>query len=275
MKFRKVYVEISNICNLKCSFCPGTIRPVKYMTKEEFTLVCQKIRPYTDFIYFHIMGEPLLHPYIEDFLEISNRLGFKVIITTNGTLIDKTKEILLSSSALHRINISLHSFESNIVESDFKSYLDKCFTFGKDVNGEKIVVYRLWNNGGEDKLNKDIISYMKTYFTEEWIMGNQATTIALKTFLEYGDKFDWPNLSVEENDSPIFCYGLRDQIGILCDGTIVPCCLDHNGDIPLGNIYKDNLEDVLSSEKAMSIKNGFMNKKAIDPLCKRCGFAKK
>lgn len=275
MRFRKVYIEISNLCNLKCSFCPGTKRIPRRMSTDEFSLVLSKIRPYTKFIYFHIMGEPLSHPLLEDFLSIADKEGFRVIITTNGTLLKSTQKILVSSKALHRINISLHAFEANDFKTPFEDYLKDCFEFAKAVNGEKIVVYRLWNNGGAKKLNDSITEKMKEFFPEKWSVGRQATTIAPKTFLEYGDKFDWPSLDLKADSSPVFCYGLRDQLGILCDGTVVPCCLDHEGDIALGNIFTESLEDILDSKKALAIYEGFSKREAVEPLCKRCDYARK
>jgi len=61
MRFQKIYVEISNLCNLKCSFCPGTKRPGRRMSVAEFSALMPKLRPYTDFLYFHLMGEPMCH----------------------------------------------------------------------------------------------------------------------------------------------------------------------------------------------------------------------
>ena len=275
MKFRKIYVEISNICNLKCSFCPGTKRVPKRMTAEEFSEVLPKIRPYTDFVYFHIMGEPLLHPELEKFISLAGDAGFKVILTTNGTLVEKQKEMLINSKALHRINISLHAFEANDCTIPFDKYIDECCKFGKEMDGRKIVVYRLWNGGGADKLNEKIIAQMKNTFSDEWKKGKMMTELAPKTFLEYGEKFDWPDLSAEESDEKIFCYGLRDQLGILCDGTVVPCCLDHEGDINLGNIFEDDMEDILSSNRAKAIYNGFTGETAVEELCRKCGYARK
>ena len=68
MRFSKVYVEISNLCNLSCAFCPGTKRKKKAMTEDEFAALLPKLRPYTDFLYFHLMGEPLCHPKLGRFL---------------------------------------------------------------------------------------------------------------------------------------------------------------------------------------------------------------
>lgn len=275
MEFRKIYVEISNLCNLSCAFCPGTKRLPRRMTPEEFSLVAPKLRPYTDFLYFHLMGEPLCHPQLGDFLDIAHSHGFRVILTTNGTLLARQQALLLSSPALHKVNISLHAFEANDLAVPFEAYLQDCFAFGQAAQGQKLVVYRLWNQGGADARNEEILKAMHTAFPGAWIPERHGTRIAYRTYLEYGDKFDWPDLQATEGSSHVFCYGLRDQLGILCDGTVVPCCLDHEGDLALGNIFRQELADILKTPRAKSIYDGFSRREATEELCRKCGYARK
>ncbi|MBQ5797130.1 MAG: SPASM domain-containing protein, partial [Firmicutes bacterium] len=172
-------------------------------------------------------------------------------------------------------NISLHSFEANDITIPFEQYLDECFQFGKDAEGKKIVVYRFWNQGGADQRNNEIFHRMKFHFPEPWKEGRRGTTSGQKLFWEFGEKFDWPDLDAPLMNPNIACYGLRDQLGILCDGTVVPCCLDHEGDIPLGNIFTQTLDEILSSPRSAAIYDGFMNCRAVEPLCQRCGYAQR
>ncbi len=274
-RFAKVYVEISNICNLKCSFCPGTTRQPKRMSIEEFKTVLEKIKDYTDYIYFHLLGEPLCHPDLEAFLQIAEEMNFKVIITTNGTLIEKCKDILLKSNSHYKTVISLHSFEANDNKISFQKYLSNCFQYAKTAENKKIVVLRLWNNGGKDSLNNEILGELEKYFEKPWVEERNGTRIGEKIYIQYGDKFDWPDIKNDDINEKVFCYGLRDQIGVLCDGTVVPCCLDNNGEINLGNIFEKDLEKIINSPKAQSIYNGFSNRSACEELCKRCSFVRK
>ncbi len=275
MRFRKIYLEISNICNLHCAFCPGTQRQKRIMTPEEFGILVPKLRPYTDFLYFHLMGEPLYHPHLEDFLEMAGEAGFKVILTTNGTLLQRQKDLLLYAPALHKVNISLHAFEANDLAVPFADYLADCFAFGRAAAGEKLVVYRLWNQGGQEEKNGEILDAMHRCFPSEWVKERPGTRIAHRTYLEFGDKFDWPDLAAPEGSDRVFCYGLRDQLGVLCDGTVVPCCLDHEGDLALGNLFVEDLADILTKPKSQAIYNGFTNQAAAEPLCRRCGYARR
>ena len=275
MRFRKVYLEISNICNLKCAFCPGTKRQKHAMDEEEFARLAQKLRPYSDYLYFHLMGEPLLHSRLERFLDIAGSLGFRVILTTNGTLLHKQQEMLLAAPALHKVNISLHAFEANDLAMPFAEYLAGCIAFGKAAQGKCIVSYRLWNGGGQDAKNEEILASLHAAFPEPWAAVRRGQRLADGVYLEHGDKFDWPDLSAADGGEKVFCYGLGDQIGVLCDGTVVPCCLDHEGDIPLGNLHSQSLEEILESPRAKAIFEGFRQGRASEELCRKCGYARR
>lgn len=272
-RFWKVYLEISNKCNLSCAFCPGTKRPLGKMDQGRFRVALERLRPFTDFLYFHLMGEPLCHPELEGYLAMADSMGFRVILTTNGTLLSARQEMLLNAPALHKVNVSLHAFEANDLHIPFEDYLTECLAFGQAAQGKKIVVYRLWNNGGADARNQEILEMLHSFFPNPWIPGRRGTALGDKIFLEPGDKFDWPDLEAQERPGPYFCYGLRDQIGILWDGTVVPCCLDHEGDIALGNLFEEDLGAILKSPRAQAIYDGFSQGQASEPLCRRCGYA--
>ena len=275
--FNKAYVEITNVCNLNCSFCKGTDRKKEFMTVENFRVAAQQVRKVTGYIYLHLLGEPTLHPQLSEILDVCKELDFKVIITTNGTLLEKIKEVLLNSEALHKVNISLHAFEANS-GIDFDKYLDSCFDFAKTIQEKgKICVLRLWNgdNDGkyrENKLNDSIISKLKARFAEEWKENSKGYRIREKLFLEFAERFEWREN--DEKDGKINCYGLRDQIGVLVDGTVVPCCIDCDGVIALGNVFEDDILDIINSPLAKSISEGFRNGKAVHPYCKKCGFVR-
>lgn len=273
-RFNKIYLEISNRCNLNCTFCPGTKRTLRTMSKEEFALLLPKLRPWTDYLYFHLMGEPLCHPQLGDFLSLAGEAGFKVILTTNGTLLSKHQEMLLRVPGLYKVNVSLHSFEANQLSMSFSEYLAQCFAFGQAANGNIVVSYRLWNQGGADSQNEEIIRVMEHYFPRPWPEERFGPRIGNRVYLQYGDQFDWPDLSAQDYGNHVSCYGLKDQIGVLCDGTVVPCCLDHEGDIALGNLFHQELDEILDSPRAQAICRGFADGTAVEELCRKCGYAR-
>lgn len=275
-RFSKAYLEITNVCNLNCSFCPKTDRAAHFMTDTEASAALDALVGYTDFVYFHLMGEPLLHPGLAHLLSEAGRRGFKVMITTNGTLLDLAGDVLLSSDALHKVNISLQSFEANQHDVGLESYISMCADFARRCSAAgKLCVLRLWNKNGLETLNPEIETILRGYFPGEWRHSRDSFKLTDKVYLESGEKFDWPDMQADNRGEDLFCYGLRDQIGILCDGTVVPCCLDHNGDIPLGNIFYTGLDEILSTDRARAIYDGFSNRKAVEELCRKCGYARR
>lgn len=275
MQLKKVYVEITNVCNLSCSFCHGTKREKKFLPPEDFRLFAEKLRPYAHYIYLHVLGEPLLHPQLKEILDICAELDFKVTITTNGTLLREKAAILLGCPALYKVSVSLHSFEANETRTVLEDYMTGVCSFAaKAAKIGVLCVFRLWNNGGADKLNTDINALLSDRFPGPYKENRSGITLSKNIFLEYGDKFDWPDLAAPEADTR-FCMGLRDQIGVLCDGTVIPCCLDAEGDIPLGDLYEQSLDEILFSERAQRLVEGFSSGFASEALCRRCGYAGK
>lgn len=274
-KLKKAYLEITNVCNLKCVFCPGTRREKRFMSTDEFRVLSSRLRPHTEYIYLHLMGEPLLHPGLPDILSIAREQRFKVIITTNGTLLDKRGGLLTESEVVHKVNISLQSFEAN-ENSGFAEYMSSCIDFADRMSrAGKLCVLRLWNENGLDALNGEIERLLEASFPKPWAASRGGLRLADKLWLEHGERFDWPDLGAAEGDRGLFCYGLRDQIGVLVDGTVVPCCLDHEGDIALGNLFEAELEDIMSSERARAIYEGFSRRQAVEELCRKCGYARR
>lgn len=286
-KFKRIYVEITNICNMSCNFCPKTKRKSKFMTLEEFSHIAKEIKPYTDYICLHLMGEPLLNSNLKGILDISNEYGFQVNLTTNGTLLKKNEDILLKSKALRKISISLHSFEANKQDVDLKDYINDIVNFVKKAHDENGVIceLRLWNGDSDllkgcNNLNDEIADLLKETLNSDHnikdMMHNKSSVkISDKIFLESAEKFQWPDIKGERIGDTAFCYGLRQHIGILTDGTVVPCCLDSEGNIPLGNIFEESLEEILNCKRAKAMYDGFSGRKAVEDLCKTCGYARR
>lgn len=264
-QFKKMYVEITNVCNLSCAFCPPTKRKSKIMNVAEFTEIAEKLRPHGSYLYLHIKGEPLMHKDLGEILDICEKLGFQVCITTNGTLIKQQKEVLLASKAVHRLHISLHSFEANEINLSLEEYIKEIADIIKQA--DFLTILRLWNGGGMEELNESILHMLRGYFT--FLRDDKIND---RTYLQMGDKFEWADMEKESEKNTGFCYALRDQIGVLVDGTVVPCCLDNNGDIALGNIFNESLEDIYLGERAQNLYNGFSNRKFAEKLCTTCGF---
>ena len=272
--YNKVYVEITNICNMHCSFCHGHSRPPRTMSEEEFVCILNKLEGHTKYIYYHLMGEPLIHPQLPHFIALAGAHGYKSILTTNGTLLHSRQDALLNAG-LHKVNLSLHSFETGS-EEDHARYVSSLADFAKRAaDTGTIVVFRLWNKGFDNDKNQWAMTLLKQYIPGDWVKNTRGIRIRNRIFLELGERFDWPDLNAEVTGNRFSCYGLKTQIGILADGTVVPCCLDSDGIMNLGNIFQEDLETILSSKRATDIYKGFQCGKAIEDLCKRCAFAQR
>lgn len=273
-KYSRVYVEITNICNRNCSFCPGTTREKRRMSLDEFKFIASSLVGVTDYIYFHVMGEPLTHPELSDFIKYATSLGFKCAVTTNGTLVtERTDELI--SSGVYKVNLSVHSFEGG-EEEKYLNYIESLADFAdKASNSGVLTVLRLWNKGFDGGLNDRTLEIFKERLKGEWKWGSRGARIRHKLHLEYGDRFDWPDMEAENMGDCLFCYGLRDHFGILCDGSVIPCCLDREGNIALGNIHETPIRDILSSDRAEVILRGFDNRIAVEELCQKCGYARR
>ncbi len=272
--YSRVYVEITNICNKSCSFCPKNKRSAHAMTEAEFTEIIASIAPVTDYLYYHVMGEPLTHPLLPRFIKIAGEHGLKSAVTTNGSLLAQRGNELISSG-VYKVNISLHSFEQG-TEQEHEKYVRECLDFAERASaGGILTVLRLWNGGVADTKNDLTERMIKEKFGSPEQVSTRGARLRKKLHLEYADRFVWPDTGATEGGENVFCYGLSDHFGILCDGTVIPCCLDHDGDIPLGNIFKEPLADILNGERALKIKDGFKCKKAVEELCRKCGYARR
>ncbi len=259
--FKKIYIEITNNCNLNCSFCPKNSRNKQFIDVENFKIILDKIKNHTKYLYFHLMGEPLLHPNINELIEIACK-EYYINITTNGYLIKNIK-----NKNIRQINISLHSYEE-IYNKDLDTYLSDVFESTDDLKENTYINYRLWT---KSKHHEKIIAKLNKYYNQN-IDGKKSTKLAKNVFLEIEQEFIWPSLNNDYYNEHGTCKGTIDHIGILVDGTVVPCCLDYEGIINLGNIYKSKLSDIIMNDSFTSIQKGFKDNTKIEEMCKHCNF---
>lgn len=287
-KFKKIYIEITNVCNLACDFCPKTNRRPEFMSMNTFRKILGQIGAHTGHIYFHVKGEPLLHPELDQILDISQERKLKANITTNGTLIDRVKEVLLTKPALRQVNFSLHSFDGNEGVQDKAEYIDNILSFTKEAlkRTNMLIALRLWNLNGnnvisrEREKNNELLRAIEREFNlpykiHEGILPDRGIKIADRLYVNEDHQFQWPDINREESGSYGFCYGLRSQAAILSDGTVVPCCLDGDGVINLGNIHEKTFSEIIETERAMKLIDGFARREAVEELCKKCGYRKR
>ena len=269
-KFKKIYIEITNICNLNCSFCSKVLKERRMLSTSEFKIIIEKIKDYTENIYLHVKGEPLTHPNIIEFINIAKENSLTVNLTTNGVLFPKYAEELSKCTNLNKINFSLHS------ENNIHNYCEKIFNSVSKLNNQT-VIYRLWTlkENELDEKSTIIVDKIKKYYNleesiVEKIKCENNINIKKSIYVDKDNEFVWPE--VNDYQSRGYCYALKTQIAILSDGTVVPCCLDSNGQIELGNIFKDSLEYIINSNRYQNLKKSFQDRNPCEELCKSCTF---
>lgn len=278
-RFQKIYVEITNICNLQCEFCMPTVRAKKFLKPEEFEIILNKIKPYTNLIYLHIKGEPLLHPNLEEILEICKKYEIQVNITTNATLLYEKLEVITKASMIRQMNLSLHSIKQN-KQSNMENYLERVIKAVNIINEKTdiLISFRLWNqkNIGENNENIEIIKRLEENYKIENLLertkNEQAIKLAPRVYLNQDRQFIWPSKEQKIISKTGKCFGFRNQIGILSNGDVVPCCLDQDANIKVGNIFEEDIEQIINKKEVKDIIQGFEAHKLTHQFCQRCDF---
>lgn len=280
MRFRKVYLEITNVCDLGCPFCPPTKRPPGFLDRERFLRALGQLAPYTRDLYFHVKGEPLLHPLLPEFLALAGERGFSVDLTTNGVLLPKMAPLLLEAPALRQVNLSLHSYRPR-AHGEMGEYLAAVCAFAREAARRgKHTVFRVWtldSARGADGVCRALLEGLGREFPSAGDLAARAGERSLALgeghlFLSFEEEFQWPSLSAPPVPGPGTCYGTRRMLGILWDGTVVPCCLDGEGECPLGNLFAEDLGEILARPPLEEMARGFREHRVTQELCRRCGY---
>lgn len=274
MRFKRIYIEITNECNLNCSFCAQSTKSKRAMSLSEFQHICSQIRPYTDYIYLHIQGEPLLHPDFEQIVEIASSYTLSIQLVTNGTLLSAKRSILCQYPAIRQVSISLQSLAtSGLLKS--KAFRDQIISDARQLaQCGRYVQFRLWTYKKEEMSSElvDFFNEIGIDDLEKIYHRGRRYTIEDGLYISLDEEFKWPSIESLSYSERGVCYGTKTMMGILSDGTVVPCCLDYDGVIDFGNIFIDSFESMITSERFIRMNQGLLQNKLTEPLCQHCGY---
>lgn len=279
-RLKRINFEITNSCNMQCSFCPDVNRTKVFISEDDFRVILGQCAPLTEQVSLHLMGEPTTHPQFGELISIATELDVPVEITTNGLLLKKHKSLFLSKNSIRQINFSLQSFMDNFPERPFIDYIMPLLEFTKELHEKRPEVYinfRLWNLAGDDSSNNEVFSILEEFYEttikrEVDVGGYKSKRIWNRVYLHFDTRFEWPSLDVPFISEQGTCRGLGNHIGIHADGTVVPCCLDKDAVIQLGNCLTNPLSEILDSDRAVGMLEGFKHGKLVEELCKHCSF---
>lgn len=282
-KFKRVYIEISNICNLQCSFCPVVQRDKDIMPPLMFKEIIAEVAPQTEQVCLHLMGEPLAHPQFETIIKYCTEAEVQVNLTTNGVLLNRYREIFYNSPCISQINFSIHAFKDNFKDKNITPYLLDILHFSKiaqELRPELYINYRLWNieeTTTQNESNINIINSIEEFFgvkiNEKIDVGSKKSKrIYKRVYLHFDSRFEWPSPLMPKQSEIGFCHALSSHVGIHADGSLVACCLDKEAQLKLGKMPEQKFLEILNEKRAQKMRNGFMAKKLVEDLCQRCTF---
>ncbi len=270
MTIKRAYIEITNQCNLHCTFCVNHNRPSKYMSLEQFKFIANQVLLITPHLYLHVQGEPLLHPYLDQILDYCDLKKAKVQLVTNGSLLDRHPD-LLNHSSLRKISISLHSLDFQ--DKNIQDFLNPILSLIDQIplKKERFLELRFWTMNHLGKKSSQALEFLKNKYSFTPTKKKLSFQLKNQVFINFDEKFEWP--TVRNNNSAYgTCIGGKSMIAILSDGTLTPCCLDCNGEINFGNILDTPLNELLHSSKFNSFITELKNNKLIEPLCQKCTY---
>lgn len=276
-RFDKIYLEITNICNLSCPFCLKGGRPPRAMQPDEIKSLIPQLKNLADSVCLHVLGEPLCHPEFDWICDLFTLWGLPVQITTNGTLIHQKKKVLLRPNAIRQVNISIHALDAISGNRERDEILGQIYQFCEQalaIKPEMYINLRFWNPAAKD-LSPSLQFFRSLFHLNSLsidLKRKKSFHISGRLYLNFDSQFDWPCLSHPLRTRSGYCYGLTSHFGILANGDVIPCCLDGNGSIALGNGFDLCIENILASYRAEAMRSHFHQGKLIEPLCQRCGF---
>ena len=283
MKFYRVYVELTNICGLKCTFCPPQIIPTHTMSLEFFEHVLDELTPYTKEIAYHMGGDSLALSNLSAYLDLTCKKHLRGMITTSGYFLRKHDLHTLMHPALKQINISINSYNKNTMSLSFEEYMEpiiKLCAYKREHNPDLFINLRLWNMDdaqSERAFNEKLFVYLEKAFGVPLHVNTlydekpRSIRLAEKVLLHFDTYFEWPTLCSSESSEGT-CLGLSSHFGILSNGVVVPCCLDKDGVMALGDLHVNTLKQILKTPKTHAIIEGFKHHKAVEALCQKCTY---
>lgn len=279
MKFEKIYIELSDICGLKCAFCPSVKGIRGAMSVEDFSKIAQKVAGKGRIYAFHLLGDPLILPNLAEFIAVARAHKMLLELTTSGFYMNaKNQALLLQSENIRQINLSLMAFlaQSRV---DLKSYFAPILRFLRThiaLKKSNFVNLRLWNLGFKGaEQNESIYSLLEREFGVKIQRNARKNRLASHIVLHQSEQFRWASLASKTLHTKGSCYALKGQIGILSNGKVVPCCMDSGGVMALGDILQEDLDEILASPRAIAMKEGFKKGEFVELLCQKCEFGRR
>jgi MoaA/NifB/PqqE/SkfB family radical SAM enzyme len=241
------WIDITRLCNLRCIMCPQSRglrpRPAK-MPLDRFQQILDDICENRPLIKLYLSGEPLLHEGLFDMIEYAHGKNCQTAIHTNATLFTEALSERILSSSLTFLSFSFDGCTAEVYErlrppakfeqvgANIRRFLDLRRRSGRGPYAN-VEIIRM----------RDTEDFLKS-FAEEW----KACGVEEVSVVDY---MTWLGTVPDRRDgkAAIFsgytpCAAPFQHGCILSDGTVVPCCLDVDGRMPLGNVTEQPFREI-------------------------------
>lgn len=263
---KRIYLEITNSCNLDCPFCTNN-KGNNFLDINNIDNYLDQIKSYCNYIYLHILGEPLLHPNFNEILELLDKKDMYLQLVTNGTLLSKYP-VILNHKCLRKLSISIHSINNININDDYFEYINYLI----ENNHNKNIELRFYD---KDNLSDTLIKYLNNLeakYNFKYTSKNNSFNLLDNIYIYFEELFNWPNINDEIISDNGYCHGAIDMLGINSNSDVTICCLDPYAYNRIGNLKENTLKEIIESDRYKEIVNGFKNRKVICDLCQRCTY---
>ncbi|WP_145980449.1 radical SAM/SPASM domain-containing protein [Helicobacter mustelae] len=269
LRFKKVYIEISDICGLNCSFCPQQKGVRGKMSLLLFEKILSQIQGKTKLVSLHVLGDPCKHTDLSSYLDLLTKYALRADIVTSGYYLCQE---LLFEPCIHQVAFSLDA-GLDPKNPHKKDYLAKILEFCAlhQMRQSKIFLnLRLQDRLLNPAVLEQIVRFFGVQIKEPHVYGRYKLREYI--FLVITKSFTWADMSLKKSCDSRRCHAIKEQIAILANGIVVPCCIDAAGVIALGDVNVQSLQEIYHSPRSVAIKEGFEKGIAIEELCKKCNF---
>lgn len=266
---KRIYIEITNVCNLSCAFCKKNHRNAHFLTLKEFKHILNQIKPYTSYIYLHVQGEPLMHPQLKEFLDLAYNMKFYVHLTTNGTLLHKHL-MLMQHPSIRKLAISLQAIDYSSI--GLEDYFKTLSSLIEQKPSNQYLELRFWNYNQLQKQSSYLYQKLQHHFFFQPTKKPNSFQIQDKVYVHLDSIWQWPSMLDEDQSHIGYCLGAKEMLAILSNGQVTACCMDESGQINFGNIFQQSIKDILASKRYLDMVNGFNKHQVVESLCQKCTY---
>jgi len=278
-------LETTNVCNMKCVMCPRTTkmeRKLGFMESEAYASLIHQLSPHTpdrwnhwkefveqdllkntaaydeDYFYFlicsqtlilHGFGEPILDKSLPDRIALAHAHGLPTYFSMNPVNIDLEKLDAIGAAGLSYLKLSLEGLDNETqlkyrgrIDASFDNTIEKVISVIKlfqERDYKTTIILTKLNFKNDLEAQEEYVNFWKQFPVmvyvknqhNRWLYEEETATPNTAEYMQRYCEFPWSSVS------------------ILYDGTVVPCPLEYEGILNMGNVRDQPLEKIWNSDR--------------------------